>query len=57
MKCSIEMYNKFTHIRQHNNCLLDHIGSSQFTGEIQPDTIHRTATAYLHTMNTAQKEG
>jgi hypothetical protein len=26
MKCSNEVYNKFTNIRQHNNYLLDHTG-------------------------------
>ena len=26
MKCSDEVYNKFTNIRQHNNYLLDHTG-------------------------------
>jgi len=34
------------------------IGSyRQFTRQIQPDTIHRTATGYLHTVNTVLKEG
>jgi len=26
MKCSNDVYNKFTNIRQHNNYLLDHTG-------------------------------
>ena len=33
------------------------IKKRKFTGEIQPDAIHRTATVFLNAVNAALKEG
>ena len=55
MKCSNEVYNEHTNIRQHNKYLLEKY-ATEFTGEIQPVAIHRTATVFVYIVNTALKE-